>query len=75
MAETLASPNPVAPGAAAVDVGGPAQPLVIARDLVKHFPLKSSVPFPTFVIVCAKVTVVDGSVTTLPCGMRLTPAS
>ncbi|CAG9164270.1 ABC transporter ATP-binding protein [Cupriavidus pampae] len=27
------------------DVGGPAQPLVIARDLVKHFPLKSAIPF------------------------------
>ncbi|WP_059413063.1 ABC transporter ATP-binding protein [Cupriavidus basilensis] len=26
------------------DVGGPAQPLVIARDLVKHFPLKSKIP-------------------------------
>ncbi|WP_454720999.1 MULTISPECIES: ABC transporter ATP-binding protein [Cupriavidus] len=26
------------------DVGGPAQPLVIARDLVKHFPLKSKLP-------------------------------
>ncbi|MCA3183550.1 MULTISPECIES: oligopeptide/dipeptide ABC transporter ATP-binding protein [unclassified Cupriavidus] len=45
MAETLASPHPAAPGAAAIDVGGPAQPLVIARDLVKHFPLKSPVPF------------------------------
>ncbi|WP_342052333.1 MULTISPECIES: ABC transporter ATP-binding protein [unclassified Cupriavidus] len=30
---------------AARDVGGPAQPLVIARDLVKHFPLKSAIPF------------------------------
>ncbi|WP_153948253.1 ABC transporter ATP-binding protein [Cupriavidus sp. U2] len=40
----LATPHPVVPGAAA-DVGGPAQPLVIARDLVKHFPLKSAVPF------------------------------
>ncbi|EHP38175.1 glycerol-3-phosphate transporter ATP-binding subunit [Cupriavidus basilensis OR16] len=27
------------------DVGGPAQPLVIARDLVKHFPLKSKLPW------------------------------
>lgn len=44
MAEMLATPHPVVPGAAA-DVGGPAQPLVIARDLVKHFPLKSAVPF------------------------------
>ncbi|MGO4328470.1 ABC transporter ATP-binding protein [Cupriavidus sp. 2TAF22] len=26
------------------DVGGPAQPLVIARELVKHFPLKSKIP-------------------------------
>ncbi|MFJ5380826.1 ABC transporter ATP-binding protein [Cupriavidus sp. CER94] len=40
----LATPHPAVPGAAA-DVGGPAQPLVIARDLVKHFPLKSAVPF------------------------------
>jgi peptide/nickel transport system ATP-binding protein len=30
--------------AAATDVGGPAQPLVIARDLIKHFPLKSPIP-------------------------------
>ncbi|WP_454763739.1 ABC transporter ATP-binding protein [Cupriavidus campinensis] len=30
--------------APARDVGGPAQPLVIARDLVKHFPLKSPIP-------------------------------
>ena len=41
MTEPLALP----PAAAAVDVGGPAQPLVIARDLIKHFPLKSPVPF------------------------------
>nr|WP_315596691.1 oligopeptide/dipeptide ABC transporter ATP-binding protein [uncultured Cupriavidus sp.] len=41
MAETLAPPSP----SALADVGGPAQPLVIARDLVKHFPLKSPVPF------------------------------
>ena len=35
----------VAPAAQPVrDVGGPAQPLVIARGLVKHFPLKSAVP-------------------------------
>ncbi|SDD02689.1 peptide/nickel transport system ATP-binding protein [Cupriavidus sp. YR651] len=34
---------PVAP-AHAQDVGGPAQPLVIARDLVRHFPLKSAIP-------------------------------
>ncbi|GAA0798940.1 ABC transporter ATP-binding protein [Cupriavidus gilardii] len=27
-----------------VDLGGPAQPLVIARDLVKHFPLKGGIP-------------------------------
>ncbi|MBY4897571.1 ATP-binding cassette domain-containing protein [Cupriavidus sp. AU9028] len=26
------------------DIGGPAQPLVIARDLVKHFPLKNGMP-------------------------------
>ncbi|MGY8526926.1 ABC transporter ATP-binding protein [Paracidovorax citrulli] len=26
------------------DIGGPAQPLVIARDLVKHFPLKGGMP-------------------------------
>jgi peptide/nickel transport system ATP-binding protein len=45
MAETLASPHPAVPGPAAIDVGGPAQPLVIARNLVKHFPLKSPVPF------------------------------
>ncbi len=43
MAETLAPPSPSA--TALADVGGPAQPLVIARDLVKHFPLKSPVPF------------------------------
>ncbi|WP_404993169.1 ABC transporter ATP-binding protein [Cupriavidus pauculus] len=35
-------PMPVS--AAATDVGGPAQPLVIARDLIKHFPLKSPIP-------------------------------
>ncbi|RZT42290.1 ABC transporter ATP-binding protein [Cupriavidus agavae] len=40
MTETLAP----LPPAAAPDVGGPAQPLVIARNLVKHFPLKSPVP-------------------------------
>lgn len=39
MVETL-----VPPTAASVDVGGPAQPLVIARNLVKHFPLKSPMP-------------------------------
>ncbi|KAB0605446.1 ATP-binding cassette domain-containing protein [Cupriavidus pauculus] len=32
------------PVSAATDVGGPAQPLVIARDLIKHFPLKSPIP-------------------------------
>nr|WP_238258973.1 ABC transporter ATP-binding protein [Cupriavidus pauculus] len=41
MAETPMSPT----SPASADVGGPAQPLVIARDLVKHFPLKSPVPF------------------------------
>lgn len=35
--------HPLEP-AAARDLGGPAQPLVIAHALVKHFPLKSSLP-------------------------------
>ncbi|WP_061957525.1 ABC transporter ATP-binding protein [Cupriavidus pauculus] len=35
---------PMPASAAATDVGGPAQPLVIARDLIKHFPLKSPIP-------------------------------
>ncbi|MFP3752483.1 ATP-binding cassette domain-containing protein [Cupriavidus sp. SIMBA_020] len=39
MSELLTAP------AHARDIGGPAQPLVIARDLVKHFPLKSAIPF------------------------------
>lgn len=39
MVETHA-PLPTAP----TDVGGRAQPLLIARQLVKHFPLKSPVP-------------------------------
>jgi len=40
MTDTLA----LLPAAPAIDIGGPAQPLVIARDLVKHFPLKSPMP-------------------------------
>ena len=39
MSDLLSAP------AHAQDIGGPAQPLVIARDLVKHFPLKSPIPF------------------------------
>lgn len=41
MSDLLTAPAP----AHARDIGGPAQPLVIARDLVKHFPLKSAIPF------------------------------
>jgi len=36
MSMTFSAPN--------ADLGGPAQPLVIARDLVKHFPLKGGIP-------------------------------
>ena len=43
MMETLQDTVPDA--LANTDVGGPAQPLVIARDLIKHFPLKAKLPW------------------------------
>ncbi|GLC94087.1 dipeptide/oligopeptide/nickel ABC transporter ATP-binding protein [Cupriavidus sp. TA19] len=40
MPALMQAPSPTA----ARDIGGPAQPLVIARQLVKHFPIKSGMP-------------------------------
>ncbi|TWG80482.1 peptide/nickel transport system ATP-binding protein [Cupriavidus gilardii J11] len=60
MVTTIPSPHalaaPVPPIPRASDLGGPAQPLVIARDLVKHFPLKGALPGRTAGVVRA----VDG---------------